>query len=76
MSSPTSKTRVFLIRINDRPYGFRVVAAVALNEECAIEDCRIRWFAQNDDVSKGDYAEVIDSCETTIGSMAELEFEE
>lgn len=68
---------VYLIRIFDRPWGFRVVAVVARDEESALEECCIKFGAQTKERAKQGFAEVRDSCSTSeCGNMATMEFQE
>jgi hypothetical protein len=69
---------VYQIRIDDRPYGFRVVAVVGPTEEFAKETARMNWNAtfRGDKLTGVWDAEVRDSCLVQIGASASFEFEE
>lgn len=68
---------VYLIRIYDRSWGFRVVAVVARDEESALEECQVKFDSQSKERSRRGFAEVMDSCSTSeCGNMATMEFQE
>lgn len=69
--------RVYLIRINDRSWGFRVVAVVASDEESALDACHAKFHSHSEERNKRGFAEVRDSCSTSeVGNMATMEFQE
>lgn len=68
---------VYLIRIFDRTWGFRVVAVVAMDEAQAREICVEKYKAQFEARGKRMFAEIMDACDTQhIGSTATMEFSE
>lgn len=67
---------VYLIKIHDRPYGFKIVAIVAMDERDARDRCIILEDCQFSDPTRPHYAEIRDSCECDPGSIAVFEYEE
>ena len=73
---------VYLIRINDRRYGFTIRAIVAATEERAKEDARLFWRCYfgtwNGPERKinHSHAEVLDFCSTMEGCSCFMEYEE
>lgn len=67
---------VYLFRINDRPYGFRVVAVVALTESAARERCREHFGAQVTHPYEPNYPVLRDKCVAEVGAFISMTFEE
>jgi hypothetical protein len=68
---------VYLIRIYDRSWGFRVVAVVHRDEESALQACHDRYGSHSGERNKRGFAEIVDQClSDVVGDMATLEFQE
>jgi len=66
---------VYLIRIKDRPFGFRVVAVVASTEQDALDYCAKNYAAQFD-VTKPNFARIEHRCTAVEGRAATFTWEE
>jgi hypothetical protein len=66
---------VYLIRINDRPFGFRVVAVVSSTEQDALDYCAKSYAAQFD-VTKPNFARIEHRCTVLDGVAATFTWEE
>ena len=73
---------VYLIRIDDRPYGFTVVAQVATTEEEAKRTagarrrCYFGTWNGPERKPNHSHAEVVDSCPAVDASSCSMEFQE
>lgn len=70
---------VYMFRINDRPYGFRVVAMVASSEDDAKASVSKRWGVDFNakEPWRTPRADLVDSCEElSSGDFVEMEFQE
>lgn len=72
-----SYPHVYLIKIPNGAYGFRVVAVIAEEEEEALQVCREEYGAQTDNRTRPYFAQVMDHC--SVGecrNVATFEFQE
>jgi hypothetical protein len=67
---------VYLFRINDRPFGFRVVACVAKSIDKAKESIAERYQCQFANPVRGDFAVYCGDCEAKSGKMVYMIYEE
>lgn len=67
---------VYLIRIHDRPYGFRIVATVQESADAALRYVRDYYGAQSASFTQPNYARIEHHCPVEPGKSCTFAYEE